>query len=268
MRQRTRAFHLSVIATVAAALFAPPAIAAQAASSTTVGKQAASSTYVTDARTIGHSRQGRPIKAYFRGNPKADHQVLVLGQMHGNEPAGPIVASFIKNNLKPRPGTGMWVILSMNPDGRARYDRQNARNVDLNRNWPTSGWSGKRSSNYWGGPKAASEPETVAMMTFLKDVKPDFIASIHQPFGVVDTNHKDRKYEWRLMKALRLPGRPVPISGLPKGKVEPTLTGWYNTATKRHGTSVTIELPGSASNAYLTQTVAPGVMRATLLHKW
>lgn len=221
--------------------------------------------YQSFSKVIGHSRQGRPVTAYFRGDPRAAHQVLILGQMHGNEPAGPQVADRVKDHLRPRAGTGMWVIPSMNPDGRRRGTRQNARKVDLNRNWPSSGWTGRASTRYWGGPKATSEPETQAMVRFLRQVKPDLIASLHQPFGKIDTNGKDKVYEARLKQALRLPGQRIPVSGVPHGKVEPTLTGWYNAILGKNGTSVTVELPARTTAAYRNNTVAPGLMRATLL---
>ena len=66
-----------------------------------------------------------------------------------------------------------------NPDGLAAGTRKNARGVDLNRNFPYH-WA-NLDGNYESGPKPASEPETRAMMRFLRQVRPDWILSFHQP---------------------------------------------------------------------------------------
>ncbi len=225
----------------------------------------AKATYRAYSKVIGRTHHGRPIRAYFRGDPQTQHRVVILGQMHGNEKAGVGVANHIRRHLKPSPGQGMWVIPTMNPDGNARGTRQNARRVDLNRNFPTSGWTRAPSSCCWGGPRPGSAPETKAMIRFLRDVKPDYIASMHQALAVVASNgRRDPAVERRLSRELRLPIRRVGV-GTPKGKISPTLTSWYNSRLGRHGTSVTIELPGRTSRHYRNRVVAPGLMRATLL---
>ena len=49
------------------------------------------------------------------------------------------------------------------------------------------------------------------MIRFLKRVKPRFIASIHQPFGVVARSDKNMAYTRRLSNQLGLPIRRVDI---------------------------------------------------------
>ena len=41
---------------------------------------------------VGRSEQGRPIVAWETGDPNARRRVLVVGCIHGNEPAGIAIA--------------------------------------------------------------------------------------------------------------------------------------------------------------------------------
>lgn len=68
----------------------------------------------------------------------------------------------------------------LNPDGWEAETRNNARNVDLNRNFP---WGWPRRPRSGSGP--ASEPETQAAMRFLDRTRPDLTIWIHQPLGYV-----------------------------------------------------------------------------------
>ena len=56
--------------------------------------------------------------------------------MHGDEHAGVTVADSIIHGKVSVEGINLWVIPTMNPDGNAAHTRQNAHEVDLNRNWP------------------------------------------------------------------------------------------------------------------------------------
>ncbi len=196
--------------------------------------------------------QGRRIMGYYRGwsHTTQKRTLVVLGQMHGDEKAGLQTADWVRRNVKPTRGSEIWVIPTMNPDGNARGTRTNARGVDLNRNWGTSGYrSSGKGTRTWGGPRAASERETKAVAAFLRRKHPDYIASVHQPFGVVVRTDKDRGWERRLADALGLPIREVGV-GTPSGLTSPTLTGWYNRYYGRHGTATTLEYRASVSSAY------------------
>src|SRR5205085_2090176 len=84
----------------------------------------------------GHSAGGRPIAVYERGNAASPNRVLVVGCIHGTECAGiPVVRRLL---AAPSPdGADLWLVPNLNPDGFARGTRQNARGVDLNRNFPS-----------------------------------------------------------------------------------------------------------------------------------
>lgn len=266
MRRSLGQALLALAVTLAVAAGAAPVVAAPVTATPTSAVPAATSTgaaaYVERTITLGTSVRGRPIRAFYRGAADADHVLVVLGQMHGDEKAGTSTVGWIRRNVRPLPGTGFWIVPTMNPDGNARSTRVNARGVDLNRNWPTSGWtSAGRGSRYWGGPRPASEPETRALMRFLTEVKPDYIASIHQPLYGIGRNNIDVAWEKRLSSYLRLPRKYFGV-GNPSGTVSPTMTGWYNRKLGRNGVATTIEY-GARTTAYFRNTGAGrGISRA------
>jgi len=186
--------------------------------------------------TVGHSTTGRAIIARRQGSPDAMSVILVLGQMHGNEPRGLDVVREVRRLGFPR-GVQVWTISTMNPDGSAAHTRVNARNVDLNRNFPHL-WKATTSSTYFPGKHPASEPETTAMIAFLNQLRPDVIISFHQAFRSVDLGPaKARRWVDILSAATGLPIKHVPCNGLCRG----TMTGWFNSTFV--GSAITVELP-------------------------
>lgn len=245
------------VPTSAAGLTSAPSQSASAA--------AAEQKLVKRTDVIGRTAQGRPIiaQAKYWTNVRITKVVLVLGQMHGNEKAGRRTALWLYNYQSVPKGTVLWLIPSMNPDGNAANRRTNARGVDLNRNWPTGGWTSRgKGSVTWGGPKPKSEPETRAMLSFLDRKRPDYIVSIHQPYGVVARVDKDLPFEKALAKNLGLKLEPVGV-GTPAGKTSPTLTGWYNAARGKYGTAVTVEYRSNPSNAWSGKHASVAISRAT-----
>ena len=133
---------------------------------------------------VGHSVRGRPIVAYERGDRSAP-ATLVVGVIHGTEPAGLAVISRLRRMPLP-PHVHLWLVPTVNPDGLAAGTRQNAHGVDLNRNWP-SGWrrNGVPWDGAYSGPRPLSEPENRAMRAFILRVKPSLTVWYHQPLGEV-----------------------------------------------------------------------------------
>jgi protein MpaA len=138
----------------------------------------------TGQEVIGHSVRGRAIVAYERGDPTAP-VTLVVGVIHGTEPAGLAVVSRLRHMRLPA-GVHLWLVPTVNPDGLAAGKRQNAHGVDLNRNWPTA-WvhNGVPWDGYYSGPRPMSEPESRAMRAFILRVKPALTIWYHQPLDVV-----------------------------------------------------------------------------------
>jgi hypothetical protein len=216
---------------------------------------------VVERRVIGTSVRGRDIVAYRKGNPDARRTVLVLGQMHGDEKAGTVTAGWIRHRLPVDSDADVWIVPTMNPDGLAADTRRNAHGVDLNRNFPTDGWvrTDPDSSTY-GGPRAASEPETRAMARFLREIRPDWIVSVHQPYGSVGRNGKTPKLVRRLGHELHLPLEHISV-GTPDAHVAPTLASWFN--AKFPGGAVTVEYTRNPTRRFDTVVAGRGILAAT-----
>lgn len=135
-------------------------------------------------RIIGTSVEGRPIEAYRRGTPGGT-VVLVIGAIHGDESAGMDVVSNLLTADIPK-GIDLWLVPSMNPDGVAHQTRTNANGVDLNRNFPYQ-WKRINSLGSWqySGKAKASEPETKAMVKFIRQIKPTLGIWYHQDLNII-----------------------------------------------------------------------------------
>ena len=159
---------------------------------------------------VGHSVRGRAIVAYERGDRSAP-ATLVVGVIHGTEPAGLAVISQLRRMPLP-PHVHLWLVPTVNPDGLAAGTRQNAHGVDLNRNWPT-GWvhNGVPWDGYYSGPRALSEPETRAMLAFVERVKPALTVWYHQPLDVVYGSDPHVAVLKRYARLTGLPYRRLPV---------------------------------------------------------
>lgn len=144
---------------------------------------------------FGTSVQGRDLRATCHGDPTAAIQVLVVGIIHGNEQAGLGVVRQLAH-LTPPSGVAFWIVDAINPDGQHLDTRQNARGVDLNRNFPTR-WVhyGKPHDTYYPGPHAVSEPETRAMMNLIGKLKPVVTIYYHQHLDVIDLSGGSEQIE-------------------------------------------------------------------------
>lgn len=192
----------------------------------------------------GKSENGRSIVVRRQGAADAERVLLVLGQIHGDEPYGRYVVDKLRH-LTPRQGTAIWTIRTLNPDGAKMHTRRNASRVDLNRNFPGDWQPGIPGSLYYSGPRPASEPETRAFISAVEQIKPDAIVSYHQHLNVIDrgTHKKTRKWVRRLSRDLHLPVSTVSCVT----KCVGTMTGWFN--TEYPGWALTVELPRRISPA-------------------
>ena len=145
----------------------------------------------TARRSFGSSVAGRDLVAYHRvGSSAPTRRVLVVGTVHGEEPAGVQVADALRTAALPA-DLDLWLVPTGNPDGLAVGRRTNDHGVDLNRNFPQN-WAPNGTptdvSSHYSGPSAGSEPETKAMMAFLSAVHPDTTVWYHQPLETIDCN--------------------------------------------------------------------------------
>jgi protein MpaA len=212
---------------------------------------------VLDAVVIGHSVDGRPIRAWHLGTPGA-RKVVLTATMHGDESGVSSILTSLRDG-RPVRGIDLWVVPTYNPDGKAHHHRQNAHGVDLNRNYPTS-WRSV-GGRYDSGRKPASEPETRAMMRFLRRVRPAYVVSFHQPLHGVDALTKHPAFSHRLAHALRLPVKTFSCNGGCHG----TMTMWFN----RHfrGQAVTVEFGSSPSREDLRGPVVRRLLRLFHAHR-
>jgi murein peptide amidase A len=226
-----------LLASLALVAAGSPATAAPAPEPTVIGEQ-----------VIGRSVQGRPIVAYHLGEQsKRVPTVVLISTMHGNEPATRQILRALVDG-QPVRELDLWVVPTYNPDGLAAGTRKNARGVDLNRNYP-SNWV-DLDGNYESGSRPASEPETRAMMAFLRKVRPDHVLSFHQPLHGVDTDTKRPAFARRVADVLNLPVDRFDCGGVCHG----TMTGWYNRTFA--GNALTVEY-GARPSARLMRRIAP-----------
>jgi predicted deacylase len=184
-------------------------------------------------RVIGHSVKGRKIKAWHIGDPASPVKVVLVATMHGNEAAPARVLLDLRDGA-PITGADIWVVPYLNPDGYHRHTRKNARGVDLNRNFPVK-WIRQR-GDYNSGRRPRSEPETRAMIRFLRDIRPSYVVSFHQPlYGVDDSYWKTRALASRLSVNLGLPIKEFSCNNGCHG----TMTQWFN--KRLPGAAITVE---------------------------
>jgi beta-N-acetylhexosaminidase len=188
------------------------------------------------AETFGHSADGRALSFQRAGDPAAPVHVLVTGSIHGNETAGQRIIRCLAR-LEPPAGVQLWLVRTANPDGVAAGTRQNARGVDLNRNFPFRWRSGGRPfDTYYPGPARASEPETSAMRDLVERIHPDLSVHYHQHMDLISLprNAEDT--------AAREYARRVGMRGKVLPAYRGTLTSWQNHT--HPGTSAfVVELP-------------------------
>ena len=241
VRSTLLALALAVVMAVPASA-SPAAPAPEPASASASAQQDA----VTGKRKLGESVDGRPIMAYRLGEP-GQPRVVLISTMHGNEAHTRQVLRSLKDGRRIE-GVDLWVVPTYNPDGLAAGTRKNSHGVDLNRNFPYN-WT-DLDGNYESGPHPKSEPETRAMIAFLKDVKPKRILSFHQPLYGVDTDTKNRRFARRVAEVLDLPTKTFDCGGVCHG----TMTSWYNHRFK--GAALTVEY-GSHPSRKMMRTTAP-----------
>jgi protein MpaA len=206
---------------------------------------------------VATSVQGREIYAYRIGSGSSSVRLVLIGQMHGNEPAGAEIVDELFSTSHAQEsadrrgtdsrgngsnGIDIWLIPTLNPDGRTARSRVNSHGVDLNRNFPTSWRRAGKGTSQWSGSAPASEPEVQGLISFLRQINPTAVVVLHQDYAVVDLSHpRSRVAGRRLADLLGLPARPVGCSG----KCHGTLTEWVDQDLA--AIALTVELPGRVS---------------------
>lgn len=200
---------------------------------------------------LGWSALGRPIRAVEVGDPDEQRKLLVVGCIHGDEPAGIRIALMVA-----RPplsaNADVWIVPTLNPDGVAARTRQNGRRVDLNRNFPWA-WRqlGQPGYRYYSGPRALSEPESRIAVRLVRRLRPAVSIWFHQPYGLVDESGGDVGLERRFAERVGLP-----LVRLPR--YPGSATSWENHVLPGT-TAFVVELHGGAVAPQETESFASAV---------
>jgi protein MpaA len=189
---------------------------------------------------IGRSVQDRPIRVIERGNLNHHRKVLVVGCIHGNECAGQAIIQRLKEIAAPD-DLDLMLIPNLNPDGKRAGTRQNARGVDLNRNFSRN-WQpiGQPWDTYHSGARAFSEPESRVARDFIRRRRPDITIWYHQAMELVVKAGR-RSHRHILRRYARRTGLPLRDLGFIPG----TAISWQNHHYPGHIAFV-VELPGGA----------------------
>jgi protein MpaA len=197
---------------------------------------------------VGHSVEGRRIVAYELGDSAAARKVLVVGCLHGNECAGIAVVNRLRR-LGPVEGVDLWLVPDANPDGHRAGTRGNAHNVDLNRNFPNR-WR-RLGGVFYSGLRAASEPETRALMRLIRRLRPAVTIWFHQHLNMVVLTRGNLGLQRRFARLAGLRAGYLP-------RYPGTATGWSN-ATFTGTTAFVVELPAGRLSPAATARVARAV---------
>jgi len=199
--------------------------------------------------TLGHSVDGRPITAIEIGDFDAPRRALVVGCIHGNEPAGIAVAVRLAH-ARPPSELDLWIIPDLNPDGVSAGTRGNADHVDLNRNFP---WRWRPLGGiFYSGPRALSEPESRIAYRLIRRLEPRVSIWFHQHLDVVDESGGNLALERQFAK----------LSGMRLARLtrEPgSVVGWTN-HQHLNGTAFVVELPAGRSSPAAASRYARAVI--------
>lgn len=132
----------------------------------------------SEVNVLGTSVLGKPIYVYKKG--KGVHKIMMWSQMHGNESTTTKAVLDLFNFLESEEAESilqkftLCIIPMLNPDGAEVWTRNNANDIDLNRD-----------------AQALSQPESQVLRKCLEDFQPDFCFNLHDQrsiFGVKGTN--------------------------------------------------------------------------------
>ncbi len=148
----------------------------------------------------GRSVRGAELRVHL---PQRPRHLLVAG-MHGEEPETVLLARGILERVDAADAC-CAIVLCANPDGTADGTRQNARGVDLNRNFPAATWREGTTPSYPAGIDPAqrvpanrtnrlstgsaplSEPESAALAALIERLEPALVLDLHAPLELVLT---------------------------------------------------------------------------------
>ncbi len=162
----------------------------------------------------GKSVLGAPL-LWFPA-PLAGHDAgLIIAGTHGDENSSIVTLSCALRTLPPELRRH-HVVLTVNPDGCQLGLRANANGVDLNRNFPAANWKPGETVYRWNsaaqqrdvvlltGDAPGSEPETQALCQLIRQTRPAWVVSFHDPLACIEDPDHSALGQW-LAGAFSLP---------------------------------------------------------------
>lgn len=158
---------------------------------------------------VGLSVEGRVLRAWRFGAGDAP-ALLVVGGVHGDEPSS--VGAVAELGQRLRAGSvaasgPIWLMPRLNPDGLARGQKNSARDVDLNRNFPAANFTRAHDPGYFPGENPLSEPETAALAALIDRVGIAAIVAVHAPFACVNYDGPAAAWAGQVAAACGWPAR-------------------------------------------------------------
>ncbi len=148
--------------------------------------------------TYGESVEGVPLRVLLPPGRRPER--LLYAAIHGEEAPTLMLAWHLLRGIDASRAVTAVVPVA-NPDGVLHGTRQNARGIDLNRNWPASTWRPDVQPTFWPttrsrtpehrtqhsspGGQPASEPEVTALMELIQRLEPRVVIDLHAPLNVV-----------------------------------------------------------------------------------
>jgi predicted deacylase len=148
----------------------------------------------------GRSLRGAELRVHLPARPR----LLLVAGLHGEEPETVQLARGVLDRLDENAGCA--IVLCANPDGVAGGTRQNARGVDLNRNFPAGSWREGTTRTYpvgidpservpanrrnisSTGANPLSEPESAGLAALIERLEPELVLDLHAPLELVLTS--------------------------------------------------------------------------------
>ena len=139
---------------------------------------------------IGTTVLGRSIEAvqflppgYAKSRPPA----LLFGAIHGDDAVTQLMLERLADELVERPpGRETWIVPCVNVDGTLAGTRNNANDIDLDRNFASKSWGTQRRPGYNPGKQAEDQPETQALVALIDRIGAQRLLSLHSTYRMVN----------------------------------------------------------------------------------
>jgi murein peptide amidase A len=170
---------------------------------------------------LGHTVLGRPIEAVWFTPPsyaKPRPPAILLGAIHGDEPVSQLMLERLADELIERPpGRETWIIPVVNVDGLLAGTRNNANDVDLNRNFASQSWGTERRPGYNPGAAPEDQPETQALVKLIEHVKAERMIALHAAYRMINWDGSGKELATKMAELCGYPaerdmGYPCPGS--------------------------------------------------------